>query len=164
MLAVCWRRRAYHLVKKCCRKGPPRPSDVPLCRAGHANYGSGHRSARNGHSALGKLLSRPLLFNLGIRFLLLGEQLHHGRIRRSDPPAQVATAGPFGEYGGHADVRNLGGPSIRGDHPSGRRRVTISSITSSRTRYCGSHRPSTKVTLLLRSVAVGRHALKNNEL
>ena len=33
MLAVCWRRRTYHLVKKCCRKGPSRPSNAPLCRA-----------------------------------------------------------------------------------------------------------------------------------
>ena len=162
MLAVCWRRRAYHLVKKCRRKGPSRPSDVPLCRAGHANYGSGHRSARNSHSALGKLLSRALLPILGIRILLLGKQLYHGRIRRCNPPAQVATVGPFREYGGHAYVRNLRGTSIRGDHPSCRRRVRIPSTSSLRTRDCGSHRSPTKVKLLLRSVAVECHTLKNS--
>ena len=41
-------------------------------------------------------------------------------------------------------------------------RVTIPSTTSLRTRDCGSHRFPTKATLLLRSVALEGHTLKNS--
>ena len=89
-------------------------------------------------------------------FYFSASSLYHGRIRGCGPPDQVATVGPFREYGGHADVRNLGGTSIRGDHPSCRRQVTISSTTSPRTRESGLNRLATEAKLLLRSVAVQR--------
>ena len=79
-------------------------------------------------------------------------------------PSKWRLSGPARKHGRHADVRSLHWTSLRGCHSSGRRRVTISSTTSLRTRGCGSHRSPTKAKLLLRSVAVERHILKNSSL
>ena len=95
-------------------------------------------------------------------FLLFGEQLCDSWIRGCGPSIKVATAGPARKHGRHADVRSLHWTSIRGGHSSGRRRLTLSSTTSLRTRDCGSHRPPTKAKLLLRSVALEGHTLRNS--
>ena len=73
------------------------------------------------------------------------------------PSIKVATVGPARKHGRHADVRSLHWSSIRGGHSSGRRRVTISSTTSLRTRGCGSHRSATKSEAVIRSVALEGH-------
>ncbi len=161
-IAAMWRRRCAHPLDQKHSKRDSRGAGVSLRRARHANHGSRHRSARNRYSAVGELLSLALLSVLGICVLLLGEQLCDRWIRGCGPSIKVATAGPARKHGRHADVRSLHWTSIRGGHSSGRRRVTISSTTSLRTRDCGSHRPPTKAKLLLRSVAVERHTLKNS--
>ena len=157
-----WRSRCTHHLDKKYSKRDSGSAGVSLRRTRHANHGSCHHSARNRHSAVGELLSLALLPVLGISFLLFGEQLCDRWIRGCDPSIKVATAGPAREYGRHADVRSLHWTSVRRGHSSRRRRVTISSATSLRPRDCGSHRPPTQAKLLLRSLAVEHHTLRNS--
>ena len=157
-----WRRRCAHHSDKKHSKKDSGGAGVSLRRARHANHGSGHRSARNRYSAMGELLSLALPSILGICFLLFGEQLCDSWIRGCGASVDVAPVGSARKHGRHADVRSLDWTSVRGRHSSGRRRIATSSTTSLRTRDCGSHRPPTKAKLLLRSVAVKHHILKNS--
>jgi len=161
-ISAVWRRRCAHYLDKKHSTRDPQGASVSLRRARHANYGCGHRSARNCYSAVGELLSLALLSVLGICILLLGEQLCDRWIRGCGPSIKVATARAARKHGRHADVRSLHWTSICGGHSSGRRRVTLSPTTSLRTSDCGSHRPPTKAELLARSVALEGHTLRNS--
>lgn len=157
-----WRRRcAHHLDKKYSQREQA-GAGISLRRTRHANHGSCHHSARNRHSAVGELLPVALPTILGIRILLLSEQLCDRWIRGCGASVEVAPVGPPRKHGWHVDVGSLHRTSLRGCHPSGRREVTISSTTSLRTRDCGSPRSPTKTRLLLWSVVLEGHTLRNS--
>ena len=67
----------------------------------------GNRSAWSVDSILGELLPKALFLILGIRALLLGKQLRHGRLRRRSLTVKLANAGAAREHYRGVDVRNI---------------------------------------------------------
>jgi len=113
--------------------------DRAICRTRRAAHGRGNRSTCSIDSILGELLSPALLFVLGVRPLLLGQQLRHRGLWRRSPTVKLAHAGAAGEHHWRLDVWNIRERTVCDNHSARQpRRANVAVIDGKvSTQLCG---------------------------
>ena len=101
-----------------------------------AIYNSSDRFARTADSAVGELLSLALLPVLGIRVVLLCNQLRNSWVWRCDPPVEVADVRATREHHWRVVAWNIGKPLVFDRHAARRSRKAATIV-----RTCSSRRP-----------------------
>jgi len=90
---------------------------VSICRTSRAAHGRGNRSTWSIDSILGELLSPALRLVLGVRPLLLGQQLCHRGLWGRSPTVKLAHARAAGEHHWRLDERNIGERTVCDSDP-----------------------------------------------
>jgi hypothetical protein len=138
VVAGGWDRRPHSLGKTCHEKRNSPIWTVSVCFARRPIYNSTGRFASTADSAVGELLSLPLLSVLGVCGLLLRKQLCDCRVWRCYPPIEVAVVGPARRGYGRVDVRNVCKSHARDCHTARRASKTpiVNNLTNCPSAFC----------------------------